>query len=128
MIQVALAGQTYPGFFEILDNINHFPNAPNVSACTQNSSWAPYYCPASEQSLPITLSDTVDANTIASVLEVGNGYTESNSGSGHIVWDDVGDVDPTYVVFGVDFFFGKTIYIGIVGLQSPLGIGPTFGF
>lgn len=128
LVQANLGGKTYPAFFEILDNLNHFPNPMGLTACSESSAWSSYFCPSSEQSLSLTFSDKVDSQTIDAILEVGNAYNEANSSTSHVVWDDVGVTDGSYVVLGSDFFFGKTIYVGLEGLQSPLGIGPYFGF
>jgi hypothetical protein len=92
-----------------------------------------YYCPATTQTYTVTnqgangTSGTVTfnvANTDALfIANAGNNWAFDNLGG-----DSGTDVSSDYFDFGMPFFFGKTVFIGIEGQTAPGGTAYANGY
>ena len=92
---------------------------------------AGFYCPASTTSLtainsgpnPIASATTVSANVAFSVA---NAVTLFSSGNN--AFNDVGGSNPGAFDWGLHFFFGRTVFVGIEGQRSAAGTGPYWAY
>jgi hypothetical protein len=55
-------------------------------------------------------------------FQVGN--YEALEASRNVVFNDIAGPNPDTFLWGLPFFFGKTVYFGIEGQPSSLGSGP----
>jgi hypothetical protein len=83
----------------------------------------PAYCPSSDIDISLVLS-----GSNATTIEVG--YTIADvdplTEAGDIAENDAAGqpVNPAFVILGLPFFYGKTMYFVFQGQPSPLGTGP----
>jgi Protein of unknown function (DUF3443) len=84
----------------------------------------PFYCPPSA----VNLSGTViGANGGQTVVPFQVANTESLVQTGNGAFNNLGG-DFSIFDWGLPFFFGRTVFIGIEGQSSSLGTGPYFAF
>ena len=119
-INTIYKGQTAGGFFDTGSD-GYFFNDNSISQC---DGW---YCPLSTLSESAT-NESVGSSVSGSVsFEVGNANSLLNTDDTAFP-DLAGTLDggETYDGFdwGLPFFFGRTVYLGMVGSSSSLGVGP----
>jgi hypothetical protein len=118
---------TYPG--SILDsgsNANFFLDASlsGLSDCTSNSA-SGFYCPASTTSETATNSSASGTGSTASVAANWNvANAEQLFSTSDYAFNDLGGPNPGAFDFGLSFFYGRSIYVGINSASS----GPFFGY
>lgn len=110
-------GVTYDSMFDSGTNTWLFYDA-SIAVCPTGD-----YCPSSavtwqstinsynNTSNPISINATIEAPGNNAIMPFW-GY-QSSSGSG---------------LYGLPFYYGKTVYLGFVGYQTSMGAGPTWGF
>ncbi len=97
-----------------------------IAKCS--SSLPDFYCPGSELTLSATQKGASGSASMNVSFNIGNANNEL-SASGVMAFSDLGmytsssDFD-----WGLPFFFGRTIYVGIEGKKSPLGTGPYWAY
>ena len=125
-INTVYKGTTAAGFFDTGSN-GYFFNS-TIKQCPDGSG---FYCPASTVSESAT-NKSVGSSTSGTVsFSVGNADNLFNSNN--TAFDDIGgtfDGGTTFDGFdwGLPFFFGRNVYIGIEGNKSPLGTGPYIAY
>src|ERR1700683_3800559 len=121
-VDTVYKGATAGGFFDTGSN-GYFFNS-SVAECSDGSG---FYCPASTLSESATIESVSGSVSDAVSFEVANADTLFNSNGA--AFDDLGgsyDGGATFDDFdwGLPFFFGRTVYLGLVGSSSSLGAGP----
>lgn len=129
---------SYPVFVESGQGLNYFLDAATVSAAPAGAGIANcpapdagLYCPIAVISLPFTIKDS-GGDSAASSLSIGNGVSllsssVSQGGSNTAFSNLTGgastmSVANDYVVLGMPFFYGQTVYVGIAGKAPPTGV------
>ena len=119
-------GETTAGAFFDTGSNGFFFNS-TITNCAANSIAFGFYCPASttpesatNQSIGSPTTDVVNF----SIANAGNLFNSNNA-----AFDNDGgtfDGDTTYDGFdwGLPFFFGRTVFLGMEGSSTPLGQGP----
>jgi hypothetical protein len=134
----ATTGKTYPALVDSAEFFNYFLDAKTVAAapagvgianCT--TPYAAYYCTssASPVSLPFTAQDNSSDSAPASVA-IGDGTALLSSsvakGGGNTAFSNLTGGAATagndFVILGMPFFYGRTVYIGIAGQVPPAGV------
>ncbi|MGB6553561.1 MAG: DUF3443 family protein, partial [Candidatus Binataceae bacterium] len=122
-INTVFGGATAGGFFDTGSN-GYFFNDESIKECTDGSG---FYCPTS------TLSKSATNQSVGSSV---SGVVDFNVADANKLFDtddaafnDLGgsyDGGTTYDGFdwGLPFFFGRSVYIGMAGTSSSLGDGP----
>jgi Protein of unknown function (DUF3443) len=99
-----------------------FPD-PSLRVCP---SLPDFYCP---QPSPASLSATIKgANNNQANISFQVADTLSLVQTGNVVFNNLGGPFPSGFVWGLPFFLGRTVYVGIEGQASTLGTGPYLAF
>ncbi|HLZ34662.1 MAG TPA: DUF3443 domain-containing protein [Nitrospira sp.] len=84
-----------------------------------------FYCPVSQADLLATL---VGANSHQAIIPFQVANTSSLVQTGHAVFNNLGGPSPSFFVWGLPFFLGRTVYVGFDSQPSTLGTGPFLAF
>jgi Protein of unknown function (DUF3443) len=123
-INTEFGGDTKGAFFDTGSN-GYFFHDGNIAQCSEAS--AGFYCPTSILTESATNKSSDGSASDVVNFDVDN--AESLFSSGDAAFDDLGgtyDGGDTYDGFdwGLPFFFGRVLYMGLDGTSSPLGSGP----
>ena len=94
-------------------------------SCSENPG---FYCPSPEITLSALLEGYMGGDPTTASFNVGN--LDSFS-SANWVFSDIGgpvNQDGTLFIWGLPFFFGRTVYVGLDAGQSSLGQGTYFAY
>jgi hypothetical protein len=95
--------------------------------CLGNPSW---YCPAATESFTVTNSGT-NGTTGSLTFSIAN--ADSLFSTNFSAFNDIGGPSGTspktdYFDFGVPFFFGRNVFVGIAGKAVPNGVSAPYGY
>ncbi len=100
-----------------------FPSGA-VSACASpNSSW---YCPSSTTSLSATNKGAGGSPSGPVSFQIGNFVNLASTSNS--VFVEIGGSFPGSFDWGLPFFFGRSVFVGIDGKTSTLGTGPYWAY
>jgi hypothetical protein len=110
-------GATYPqSLVDSGTSFNTFAD-PVLAKCAD----ARRYCPATTQTLGITLQSANGGASLSATFPIVNASQQAASGANYVAWSS----DSTkQVVLGLPFFYGRTIAFGYTGANTSLGAGP----
>ena len=116
----------YPGAISSGANANYFLTTAitGFPACSTPG----YYCPSSQQTVSVTNSGT-NGTSATLTLTVDNGDSLLSSGNfalGSLA--GTGGTRTSGFVFGMPFFFGRTVFAALSGANTPGGAGPYFAY
>ncbi|MFO0584250.1 MAG: DUF3443 family protein [Anaeromyxobacter sp.] len=121
-----LSGASYRAFVDTGSNGLFFtpPSSSPITACS--ASYAPWFCPSSTRAFTATVSS--GAASAAIDFQLGNFVSLWRSGNA--VFSEIGGDAFGGGTFdwGLPFFLGRDVYVGIEGRASPLGTGPYVAF
>jgi hypothetical protein len=84
-----------------------------------------FYCPPTPQNLSATMRGA-NGNTAAIAFTIANADPFLNSPLS--VFPNIGGTNPGSFDWGLPFFFGRTVFTAIEGVQTPGGVGPYWAF
>lgn len=117
-------GTQHPGFIDTGSNGLFFDPRPNtIQTCASpNTAW---FCPPSLVSLSATNAGANGTPTATVPFQIGNLVNLTRDPSRN-VFVELGGAAVAGGAFdwGLPFYFGRTVYLGIEGRQSSLGTGP----
>ncbi len=120
-------GTTYNTSFIDSGSNGLFFNAGSVSTLTQCSSpYDAWYCPSSTLSLSATTEGHGGSPNVDISFQIGNALTLFSLSNN--VFIELGGPDSTYFDWGLPFFLGRKVYVGIEGTNSDLGNGPYWAY
>lgn len=127
-IRTTFDGATTASFLDTGSNGLFFapPSSGALPACASpNNAW---YCPAQTTSFTATNSGASGSPSGAVSFWIGNAL--SLFGSGNAVFSELGGSMPggSAFDFGLPFFLGRPVYVGIAGTTSSLGTGPYYAY
>ena len=127
---------SYNSFFDTGSNFLFFPQPTSgtykgdLPLCSGNSG---FFCPTTTNSNPdgiTNLSATITglsgspSNPIS--FQIGN-FTALTSSPSIMVFSDIGASSPDFD-WGLPFYFGRNVFVGVEGTTSSLGTGPYFAY
>ncbi|PWU14265.1 MAG: hypothetical protein C5B49_13450 [Bdellovibrio sp.] len=123
-IGTAFAGTMYGAVIDSGSNAIYFPDT-NLPQCT-SSNISQFYCPAS----PTNLFGIVVGNSSSVNDKVTYQVTDAYSALVNSVAVDpgLGGTNSGFFDWGLPFFFGKSVYMGLDGKSSSLGTGMYWAF
>ncbi|MGD0696278.1 MAG: DUF3443 family protein [Terriglobia bacterium] len=138
---VLFNGVTYsspnnPGFLDSGSNALFVSDAATlgISDCTVSGTDIGYYCPGSTLNLSLTLTDLNGVSSGPVPLSIANALSLfSGGGSTFAAFNDLGGdsgTGPTTDAFdfGLPFFFGRNVSIGVMGTTPPNGASAPNGY
>ena len=127
-------GSTYThSFIDSGSNALYFP-APSTVLQVCNSPYTDWYCPSSTTSLTATTTGFTGSPSNTVSFEIGNAISLFNTlNSGNRVFSELGGsvTGPPQSLFfdwGLPFFLGRTVCVGIEKKTSILGTGPYWAY
>ena len=125
-ITTILNGISYSGIIDSGSNGLFFtpPSASLLPDCP--SPYSGWFCPSSTTTLSATNTGASGSAHGAVSFQIGN--FGNLIGSTNNVFADVGGPASGQVDWGLPFFLGRNVYVGIDGKESSLGIGPYWGY
>jgi hypothetical protein len=132
-IQTTYNSVAYPGFFDTGSTGFYFLDATTLAStgiieCSDAPGW---YCPSSPVSLTVTNTGT---NGTSGPLTFSIGNADALFGNlAFTAFNDLGGdsgtgVSTDYADFGMPFFYGKNVFVGIMGTTAPSGVSATYGY
>jgi hypothetical protein len=119
-------GVFYSSFIDSGSNGLFFP-PPSASllpdCASPNSGW---FCPSSTVNLSATNTGATGSPSGVVAFQIGNFISLINSSNK--VFTDIGGKSSVDFQWGLPFFFGRNVYIGIEGKKSSLGSGPYWAY
>ena len=99
--------------------------------CAANGDAAGYYCAPSPVTLTAMTSGPNPSSTSTIVsqnlsLQIWNALTLIDSGNP--AFNNIGGPNPGAFAWGLPFFYGRTVFIGIEGQTTPAGTGPFWAY
>jgi hypothetical protein len=120
-ITTSYNSHTKPGFIDSGSNGLFFTSA--IPRCGTTS---PFYCPPALVGLTVR-NTGVNATSGLVTVNIANAIALLNTGN--IAFNDLGASLPTYFDFGLPFFFGRKVYVGMKdGSPSPIGGAPYWAY
>jgi hypothetical protein len=118
-------GTSYSGFIDTGSNGLFFSTSlPSLPSCSSNSSW---FCPSSTLNLSATNSGASGSPSAVVSFQIDNFNSLINSSNN--VFDDIGGSGGgRRFDWGLPFFFGRDVFVGIEGKPSTLGTGPYWAY
>ena len=102
-----------------------FSNA--IPVCQSNKD---FFCPSATQTLSATLQGTSGSASAPFNFQVANAEHLFSNNQTFFAFSTLAgpDQDATFFDWGLPFFFGRTVYIGLSGRTSVLGTGPFWAY
>jgi hypothetical protein len=119
-------GTTYSqSFIDSGSNALAFPTPPTITPCTGPD--AGWFCPSSTTSLSATNKGYSGSPSGDVSFQIGN--ADSLFNSSNMVFVEIGAFMPGQSFdWGLPFFFGRNVYVGIDGKTSGIGTGPYWAY
>jgi hypothetical protein len=115
-------GKTYSDSFIDSGSNGLFFNASSISALTICGDW---FCPSSTQSLSATTKGYTGSPSGTVSFQIGNASTLFSSSNN--VFAELGGPDTSFD-WGLPFFLGRSVYVGIENKTSSMGKGPYWAY
>ena len=117
----------YPGSISSGANANYFLNSAitGYPPCITNTA---YYCPGADQTASVT---NVGTNGTSGSVSLTVSNADTLLGSGNMAFSNLagpGGVRTSGFLFGVPFFYGRSVFTAIDGASTPGGTGPYFAY
>jgi len=103
-----------------------FPQPTGLTACASNSNANGFYCPASTMNYSATQQGATGTTTKVIGFSIINATAFVNSGES--VSPALGGTFTGVFDWGLPFFLGRNVYVGIDGKASNLGSGPYWAY
>ncbi|MBF0560358.1 MAG: DUF3443 family protein [Nitrospirae bacterium] len=116
-------GAAYSGFIDTGSNGLFFPASGLITSCS--SGW---FCPSSVMNLSAGITGSSGSPNATVSFQIGNFNSLTNSANN--VFNDIGgdSMGSPSFDWGLPFYFGRNVFIGIDGKTSSLGTGPYFAY
>jgi len=123
--QTTYGGTSYSGFLDTGSNSLFFPATSSLPACS-NSGYSDWFCPSSTTSLSAVNAGYAGSPSGSVSFQVGNAVTMFNTS--YSVFPALGGVMSGEFDWGLPFFLGRSVYVGLDGTTSTLGTGPYWAY
>ncbi|GFE62768.1 DUF3443 domain-containing protein [Geobacter sp. AOG2] len=118
-------GTSYYGFLDTGSNGLFFPSTSLLPACTVPG-YSDWFCPSTTQSLTAVNAGYAGSPSGTVAFTIGNAITMFNTSNA--VFPALGGPMSGGFDWGLPFFLGRTVYVGIDNKTSTLGTGPYWAY
>lgn len=123
-------GSTYPSFVDSGSNYLFFEDNA-ITPCSTTLAGTGFFCPASTETLNATVTAYSSTTPIATPFQIANAETVLGT-SGNVAVNDIG-ADPGFsgtpmFTWGLPFFYGKTVVVGMEGKSVGSATGPFYAW
>ncbi len=127
-IITVLNGTAYSSIIDSGSNGLFFtpPSSGQLPTCSSSSQFS-WFCPANTVSLSATNKGISGSPSIDAFFQIGNFNSLTADPSLH-VFSNIGGSATHLFDWGLPFYLGRNIYVGIEGTTSSLGTGPYFAY
>jgi hypothetical protein len=128
----AYSSSELPAFIDSGSSVWFVPPISSLPDCSAShgSGWSGWYCPSSTQSLSASTVSATGSPQNSVSFQLGNAYSLLNDGNN--VYSNIGAESSSgsnaYFDWGIPFFYGRNVYVGIQGASSSLGTGPYWAY
>jgi hypothetical protein len=98
------------------------PSTVGIPTCSDNSS---FYCPPSTVQYTAT---TTGLNGTSAQISFSVANADSLFSTHNWAFSNLGGPSPRVFDWGLPFFFGRNVFVGIEGQTSPAGVGPYWAY
>lgn len=130
--QTFINGNYYPSFFDSGSDGYYFDGPSSLPPCGPSDLAYGWYCPSSLQTLTAVVSGLNGSPSSQINFNIANANDIISVSNPNNVFNNVGGPIPDsidgYFDWGLPFFLGRTIYVGIQGRSSILGTGPYWAY
>jgi hypothetical protein len=125
-ISTMLAGQLLNTSFIDTGSNGLYFDSSSITPCTGNASG--FYCPSSQITIAVTMMGT-NAVSVPVSFSVDNALGLFAGGGNTVLPTLAGNIgDARTFDWGLPFFYGRRVFIGIEGQPTTLGAGPFYAF
>ncbi len=126
-ISTLFAGKSLDTSFIDTGSNGLYFDSSTIPACAGSAATG-FYCPASLTNLSATMVGANGVN-VPVAFSINNAVASFNSGTRAVIPTLSGSIgDPRTFDWGLPFFYGRRVFIGIEGQPSTLGAGPFYAF
>jgi hypothetical protein len=106
------------------------PDCNTAAGGSHGSTWSGWDCPANPQNLAATNISSAGAPSGAVSFQIANAYNQFENNPNSAVFMNIGGSSGSsaYFDWGLPFFFGRNVYVGIESTKSTLGTGPYWAY
>jgi hypothetical protein len=118
-------GQTISAFIDSGSNGLFFPGGSNLPDCTQ---YTGFFCPTTTLNLSAVQldSNSIQQQTIS--FSIANAASLLSQSNPNMVFNNLGGKFTSNFDWGLPFFLGRTVFVGLENTTSPLGVGPLWAY
>ena len=118
-----------PSFIDSGSSILFIPPPSGLADCSSHGAgWGALFCPNATTAYSATNKSATGAPTGVVNFSIANGYslfTSNNMVFGNVAGTNSG---AGYFDWGIPFFYGRNVYVGISGMPSSVGTGPYWAY
>jgi hypothetical protein len=120
-------GKKYPtSFIDSGSNGLFFPAPTGLATCASGTAGSGFFCPTPSANYTATQEGSSGTPQNMISFEIYNATDLVNTGNG--VFPSFASSDTTEFDWGLPFFLGRTVYVGIEGTTSSIGSGPYWAY
>jgi hypothetical protein len=115
-------------FIDSGSNAFYFPPTNLLSNCPADSVVSQFFCPSGLTTVSATMEGANGSPFVGVQFQITSAAAIAVADDGKWLFDNLGGPQPSEFDWGLPFFFGRSVHVGIENRTSPLGTGPYWAF
>jgi hypothetical protein len=121
-------GKNYSSFIDSGSYALFFPGPDTLTACDAKSGADGFYCPTVVTSFTAVQNGAGGSPRVSVGFQIRTATAALDANNPNLAFSNLGGSFPGYFDWGLPFFYGRTVYNGIQGRPSSLGLGPYWAY
>jgi hypothetical protein len=121
-------GIQYAGFLDTGSNGLFFPSPSSTQLPSCPSPNAGWFCPPAVNGFSASATNTGASGSPSGIVSFLIGNADDLFSTSNLVFGDLGGKAANSFDWGLPFFFGRNVFVGINGTSSSLGTGPYWAY